>query len=209
MENNFFQLWHGIKSTSNILTEGFLWLIVLKVCGSFFRQIRKTCSILWFTWVFFEFLEARRLDKWKFIKWNFDKFSSASAYFWFDLTDCKLILENSNLQSWWCFRLFLWRTQHFPRIHIKVLRKIIIDLLYFWDVYDINLWEKKFGRSTAYSCRTNIFIWISSFWEKIIGTAEDYKSQARHFKLIRIYGFSETDKNNFDFENRLFSIMHK
>ena len=110
---------------------------------SFFRQIRKTCSILWFTWVFFEFLEARRLDKYKFIKWNLDKFSSASADFWFDMTDCKLILENSNLQSWWCFRLFLWRTQHFPKTHIKVLRKIIIDLLYFWDVYDINLWGKK------------------------------------------------------------------
>ena len=47
---------------------------------------------------------------------------------------------------------------HFPKIHRSVLRKITIDLLYFWDVYDVNLWEKKFGKSTAYSCRTNIFI---------------------------------------------------
>ena len=30
--------------------------------------------------------------------------------------------------------------------------------MYFWDVYDINLWEKIFGRSMAYSCRTNAFI---------------------------------------------------
>ena len=47
---------------------------------------------------------------------------------------------------------------HIPKIHRSVLRKIMIDLLYFWDVYDVSLWEKKFGRSSAYSCRTNIFI---------------------------------------------------
>ena len=46
---------------------------------------------------------------------------------------------------------------HFPEIHRSVLRKITIDLLYFWDVYDVNLWEKNFGRSTAHSCRTYIF----------------------------------------------------
>ena len=32
---------------------------------------------------------------------------------------------------------------HFPKIHISVLRKIAIDLLYFWDFYDVNLWEKQ------------------------------------------------------------------
>ena len=47
---------------------------------------------------------------------------------------------------------------HFSKIHRSILRKITIDLLYFWDVYDVSLWEKNFGRSTAYSCRTNIFI---------------------------------------------------
>ena len=46
----------------------------------------------------------------------------------------------------------------FPKIHRSVFRKITIDLLYFWDVYDVNLSEKTFGRSMAYSCRTNIFI---------------------------------------------------
>ena len=32
---------------------------------------------------------------------------------------------------------------HFPKIHGSDLRKIAIDLLYFWDVYDVNQWEKK------------------------------------------------------------------
>ena len=54
------------------------------------------------------------------------------------------------------FSLFF--SNHFTKIHRSVLREITIDLLYFWDVYDVNLWEKKFGRSTGYSCRTNIFI---------------------------------------------------
>ena len=31
---------------------------------------------------------------------------------------------------------------HFSKIHRSILRKITIDLLYFWDVYDISLWEK-------------------------------------------------------------------
>ena len=44
------------------------------------------------------------------------------------------------------------------RVHRSVLRKVTIDLLYFWEVYDINLLEKKIGRSTVYSCRTNAFI---------------------------------------------------
>ena len=43
------------------------------------------------------------------------------------------------------------RFHHFVKIHRSVLRKITIDLLYFWDVYDVNLWEKFFGRSMAYS----------------------------------------------------------
>ena len=32
---------------------------------------------------------------------------------------------------------------HFPKTHRNVLHKIIRDLLYFWDVYDVNLREKK------------------------------------------------------------------
>ena len=32
---------------------------------------------------------------------------------------------------------------HFPKIHRSVFHKMTIDLLYFWDVYDVNLWQKK------------------------------------------------------------------
>ena len=32
---------------------------------------------------------------------------------------------------------------HFPKIHSSDLCKIAINLLYFWDVYDVNQWEKK------------------------------------------------------------------
>ena len=35
---------------------------------------------------------------------------------------------------------------HFLNIH-SFLRKTAADLFYFWDIYDINLWEKNFGRS--------------------------------------------------------------
>ena len=47
---------------------------------------------------------------------------------------------------------------HFPKIQRSVLRKITIDLLHFRDVYDVILREKDFGRNTAYSCRTIVFI---------------------------------------------------
>ena len=70
---------------------------------------------------------------------------------------------------------------HFAKIHRSVLCKITIDLFYFWDVYDVNLLKKKFGRSMAYSCRANVFIefhrfkkksnrhsWRLSNWSKII-----------------------------------------
>ena len=41
-----------------------------------------------------------------------------------------------------------------------------ILLLYLYDAYDVNVWEKKFGRSTAYSCRTNTFSELHHFVEK-------------------------------------------
>ena len=36
----------------------------------------------------------------------------------------------------------------------NALGKTTIDLLYFWDVCDVNLWGKSFDKSTTYSCRT-------------------------------------------------------
>ena len=30
---------------------------------------------------------------------------------------------------------------HFPKIRWKILHRITADLLYFWLIYDVNLWE--------------------------------------------------------------------
>ena len=55
---------------------------------------------------------------------------------------------------------------HFPKIPRRVLYKITIDLFHFWDVYDVNLWEQKFDRSTACPCKTSVFIWFHRFKKK-------------------------------------------
>ena len=55
--------------------------------------------------------------------------------------------------------------EHFNRLKIF--------LLYFCDAYGINLWERNFDRSTAYSYRTNVFIESHHFMLKRIDTAED------------------------------------
>ena len=47
------------------------------------------------------------------------------------------------------FEVFI---NHFPQIHKSVLHKITIDLLYFWDVDDVNLCG-----STVYSSKRNVF----------------------------------------------------
>ena len=41
-----------------------------------------------------------------------------------------------------------------------------VFLLYFHDAYDVSLWEKNFGKSTAYSYRTNLFIELHHFMKK-------------------------------------------
>ena len=41
-----------------------------------------------------------------------------------------------------------------------------IFLLHFYDAHDGNLWEKNFGRTTSYSCRTNVFIEFHRFMKK-------------------------------------------
>ena len=87
----------------------------------------------------------------------------------------------------------LWKTFHFPKIHRGVLCKITIDLLYFWDVYDVSLWEKNFGRSASYSCLIQISLYKFYRIKKTFDTAVDKISQARHFNSMRICGFSWTD----------------
>ena len=39
-------------------------------------------------------------------------------------------------------KIYLLRTTHFPKIHESAIHKITKDLLYFWDAYDVNFWEK-------------------------------------------------------------------
>ena len=51
---------------------------------------------------------------------------------------------------------------HFEDISIVFLRRL-----------DVNLWEKDFDRSTAYSCRTDVFIGLHHFMKKGINVAED------------------------------------
>ena len=58
---------------------------------------------------------------------------------------CKLIIS--------CCLTFYFFLTHFPKIHRSVLCKKTMDLFYFWDFYNVNLWEKNFSRSKAYSCR--------------------------------------------------------
>ena len=46
---------------------------------------------------------------------------------------CKYILP------WYVLSLSIYKMKlHFPKIY-----RVKIDLLYFWDVYDVSLWEKK------------------------------------------------------------------
>ena len=64
---------------------------------------------------------------------------------------------------------------HFLKIH-NVLLKIAIDLLYFWEVYNISLWEKNYSRSMAYKAEA-VFPITYFKAEAVIG---------RHFSKIVI-----------------------
>ena len=50
------------------------------------------------------------------------------------------------------FFVFDFFINHFLKIHRGVLCKIAIDLLYFGDIYDVNL-----GGNTAYLGKRNVF----------------------------------------------------
>ena len=73
--------------------------------------------------------------------------------------------------KWTCF-FFDVIINHFLKINRSVLRKITIDLLYFWDVYDFSLWEKNYSRSTAYKAeavfRITYFKTKESSWEAFL-----------------------------------------
>ena len=58
--------------------------------------------------------------------------------------------------------------KNFIEAHFNILK---IFLFYFYDAYYLNLREKNFGRSAAYSCRANAFIKFDHLMKKK-GTAE-------------------------------------
>ena len=75
-----------------------------------------------------------------------------------------MVSSNSNFDSFKYFNLKKSMEVHLNRSETSVL--------YFYDTYDANLWEKKFGRSMTYSCR-QMPLRISLFYEKRIDTAEN------------------------------------
>ena len=81
------------------------------------------------------------------------KLHKTSKFLWPILIDMYVV-------KWMVF--FYVFINHFPKIHRSVLHKITIDLLYFWDVYDANLWEKNSGRSNI---SRYIFQARNSHWE--------------------------------------------
>ena len=147
----FFQIF---KDHVSLLNNSGRLLLQIQYCDLRFKSYKievnswKMCfCVCYFSLSFFWWYTEKESSMNTIANKNFISLPSGSGYFIFrspwDILPCVLVL------------FFL---KHFPKIHRSVLCKIKIDLLYFWDVYDVNLWEKNFGRSTAYSCRTNVFI---------------------------------------------------
>ena len=94
---------------------------------------------------------------------------------------CKSTWQISELQrpgSTFALTLILPITEllHFPKIHRSVFRKITINLLYFWDIHDVNLWEsipQKYGSFMQNKYLLSFYDIILSFSEKSIVWAED------------------------------------
>ena len=69
----------------------------------------------------------------------------------------KIELRKTSKRLWSAHRdmyvvkwIAFFRCFHSPKIHSSIFRKITIDLLSFWGVYDVNLCEKNSGRNLAY-----------------------------------------------------------
>ena len=69
-------------------------------------------------------------------------------------------------RTYWWLLLYLSLTNltaHSAKIHRSVFRKITIDLLYFWDVFDVNLLEKKNRRKYSLFMPSRYLYIISLF----------------------------------------------
>ena len=61
---------------------------------------------------------------------------------------------------------------HFLKINWSVFHKIAIHLLCFWDVFDVNLWEKKFAEiGLIHTEQISLYNLITL--RKTVDTAED------------------------------------
>ena len=108
IKNNVFELLCGIKNI--YWSKLYQWYIHF---GKPFLQLlllgrhSKVCSMLWFVWVFFAFLEKRRPSR--YCLWKKIKFSICRCLIW--CAKVQSYFENSTLEYWLCLRLFLWQTQ--------------------------------------------------------------------------------------------------
>ena len=97
---------------------------------------RTTCPRFW--WAGYHLLGNLELS-FCFFKWGLYIFSRVLVFFKHFRQYHVFVL---------LFKLIFWNwnirkiMDHFPKIHWSVLRKITMDLLHFWEVCDVNLWEK-------------------------------------------------------------------
>ena len=104
------------------------------------------------------------------------------SFFLFCMLIFCLVMRNNFL---WLLSLFSLKKS--TEVHFNKLK---IFLLYFYDTYGINLWENTFGRSTAYSCRTDSFIEFHHFMKKEKTQLKTKQRKQNIFKSMGIYGFS-------------------
>ena len=89
--------------------------------------------------------QENQLTLWFFVKFNlycsfsFPNVGSVLCIYLYKTSKCLWPIYYVCCEMNDFFNVFI---NHFPKIHRSVLHKITIDLFYFWDTYDVNLWEK-------------------------------------------------------------------
>ena len=126
----------------NCLLKSSNWNILIYLIESFFEALHKQYSCT--EW-------CKSWEKyWKMRKMNLGESKVTPLYIyiqWCNLTFWALAqsgrwkIEHRTRR----YRRLLWNECFFFNVfinHLQKINKITIDLLYFWDVYDVNLWEK-------------------------------------------------------------------
>ena len=143
--------WSILKVFGTYLTYSFFW--------KFWYHVISSGHKLW--------LERARSCKWLALDMILLKQSSRnlSCTIFMVQNTSQVFLIGSGDNSW-------YRWDH-TLLALSVVFWKYLWLLYFWDFYNVNLSEKSFGRSTAYSCRTNIFLYNFIVLRKTIETVEN------------------------------------